>query len=59
LDLAATEKFFTDNGMNAIPFADLRQISKKYVEEISFGTFNFFKYQLARDFPLSRRIRTD
>jgi hypothetical protein len=58
LDLAATEKFFSDNGMNAIPFADLRRIAKKYVEEISFGTFNFFKYQLARDFPLSRRIRT-
>ncbi len=32
----------------AIPFVDLRQIAKKYIEEISFGTFNFFKYQLAR-----------
>ncbi len=52
LDLAATEKFFSDNGMNAIPFVDLRWIAKKYVEEISFGTFNFFKYQLARDFPI-------
>jgi hypothetical protein len=52
LDLVATEKFFSDNGMNTIPFVDLRRIAKKYVEEISFGTFNFFKYQLARDFPV-------
>jgi hypothetical protein len=43
-------KFFSDNGMNAIPFVDLHLIAKKYVEEISFGTFNFFKYQLAHDF---------
>jgi hypothetical protein len=33
-------------------FVELCRIAKKYVEEISFGTFNFFKYQLARDFPV-------
>ncbi len=52
LELAATKKFFSDNGMNAIPFVELCRIAKKYVGEISFGTFNFFKYQLACDFPV-------
>ncbi len=59
MDLAATEKFFSENGMNAIPFVDLRQITKKYVEEISFGTFNFFKYQLALDFPVQCKLNDD
>jgi hypothetical protein len=46
---AATEKFFSDNGMELIPFVDLYPVAKKNIEEISFGTFEFFKCQLGRD----------
>ena len=45
------EKFLDHNGMDRIPYlVDLHPIAKKNIEEIAFGTLNFFKSQLGKDF---------
>ncbi|MCV6900901.1 hypothetical protein OE165_28105, partial [Escherichia coli] len=45
------ERFLDNNGMDRIPnLVDLHPIAKKSIEEIAFGTLNFFKSQLGKDF---------
>ena len=44
------DTLFDNNSMTRIPIVNLHPTAKKQVEEISFGTQNFFKQQLGKDF---------
>jgi hypothetical protein len=45
------KKFLDNNGMDRISnLVDLHPIAKRNVEEIAFGTLNYFKSQLGKDF---------
>jgi len=46
----AINSFCENNGMEKVPLTDFYVIAKKNVPEITYGTFNFFKIQLGKDF---------